>query len=183
MVRAALAWVSTRAVAEEVVQETWLLMLRGLPRFEGRSSLRTWVFVILGNCARKRAEREGRSVPFASLAAAETGDGSAADSPDFFADDHPRWAGAWSTVVDGVSALPEDRLLAGEVRDLVQRAIDRLPAVQRSVMTLRDVEGWSAQETSEFLGLSEGNQRVLLHRARARVRDALRPYFHVEASV
>jgi RNA polymerase sigma-70 factor (ECF subfamily) len=178
MIRAARSWVSSRAVAEEVVQETWLRVLGGLDRFEGRSSLSTWIFAILGNCARRRAQREGRSIPFASVAPE-----GAPEPGDFFPADHPRWPGAWSTVVDGSFGVPEERLLGAEVRDRVAEAIAALPRGQRDVLALRDVEGWSAEETCSFLGLTPANQRVLLHRARARVRSELRSYLGEPARV
>ena len=171
MLRASLAWVPSRSVAEEVVQETWLRVLRGLEGFEGRSSLRTWVFAILGNCARRRGRLEGRSIPFASIA------GEREEEPgEFFPADHPRWPGAWSTVVDGRFGAPDERLLSAETRERVAAAIAALPDGQRQVLSLRDVEGWSAAETCAFLGVSEANQRVLLHRARTRVRAELRRY-------
>ena len=175
MLRAARIWVTSDAVAEEVVQETWLSVLRGLGGFEGRSSLRTWIFAILGNCARKRGAREARSVPFASLS-----DEPAVGAEHFFPPDHPRWPRCWSTLVDGWAAVPEERLLSGEVRGVVRAAMAALPPSQREVMTLRDVDGWTADEVCDFLGLTSGNQRVLLHRARARVREAIQDYLSGE---
>lgn len=174
MLRAARLHVSSTAVAEEVVQETWLRVLRSLPRFEGRSSLRTWIFVILGNCARRRARQEGRSVPFAALAAAEEGPTVAPER--FFPADHARWPRCWSTLVDGWFDLPDEQLLTRELRDVLDRALAALPRGQREVMTLRDVEGWSGAEVCSYLELTPENQRVLLHRARARLRAALAAY-------
>jgi RNA polymerase sigma-70 factor (ECF subfamily) len=176
MLRIARLRVPSEAVAEEVVQETWLQVLRGLPRFEARSSLRTWIFVILANCASRRARLEGRSVPFASLTDPE--DDGPTVSPDlFFPADHPRWPACWSSLVDGWAEVPDDALVASETRGAVRRALDRLPEAQRLVMTLRDVEGWSAEEVCAGLELTPENQRVLLHRARARVRATLAGYF------
>lgn len=178
MLRVARTFVTSRAVAEEVVQETWLRVLRGLPAFEGRSSLRTWIFVILANCARRRAAREARSIPFAALLEGEDA-GAAVPPEQFFPSDHPRWPGCWSTVVDGWSGVPEERLLSRETREVLARAIAGLPPGQRAVMTLRDVEGCSADEVCDVLGLTPENQRVLLHRARTRVRARLAPYLEV----
>ena len=175
MIRVALMYVRTRAVAEEVVQDTWIGVLRSLPRFEGRSSLRTWIFRILANQARTRARREARSVPFSSLAGADD-DGPAVDPDRFLAPDHPAFAGHWSSPPRSWEGVPEDALLARETRDLVQAAIDSLPASQRAVISLRDVEGWSSEEVRDLLELSEGNERVLLHRARSKVRRALEDY-------
>lgn len=172
MIRVALMYVRTRAVAEEVVQDAWIGVLRSLPRFEGRSSLRTWIFRILANQARTRARREARSVPFSSLAG--VGDETPAVDPDrFLGADHPAFPGHWSAPPRSWEGIPEEELLARETRERVQEAIDALPASQRAVISLRDVEGWSSEEVRDLLELSEGNQRVLLHRARARMRDIL----------
>ena len=163
-------YVRTRSVAEEVVQEAWLGALTGLDRFEGRSSLRTWILRIVANIARDRAVREARSLPFSSL---ESGD----DQPTveherFHRTDEP-YPGGWRSFPTDWRTLPESRLLARETLDLVQGAIDALPDAQRIVITLRDVIGCGAEEVCEALGISDGNQRVLLHRARARVRARL----------
>jgi RNA polymerase sigma-70 factor, ECF subfamily len=174
LLRLALLYAPSRAVAEEVVQETWVAVLRGLDGFEGRASLRTWISRILINVARRRAGREGRSIPFSSLASDEE-DGPSVDPDRFFADGP--YAGHWLSFPSDWSELPEERLLAKEVRAVVDGAIARLTPAQREVMTLRDLEGWSAAEASELLGISDGNQRVLLHRARAKVRDALERHF------
>jgi RNA polymerase sigma-70 factor, ECF subfamily len=174
LLRVALLYVSTRAVAEEVVQETWLGLLRGLDRFEGRSSLKTWLFRILVNTAKTRGEREGRSMPFASLGAEVESDEPAVD-PDRF-DFGGRWAGHWSSSPLRFDDLPEERLLAAETRAVVERAIASLPPSQRAVVSLRDVEGWSSEEVRNVLDVSETNQRVLLHRGRSGVRRALEQY-------
>ena len=172
MTRVAMAFVSRRDVAEDVVQETWLNVVRGLDGFEARSSLRTWIYAILGNCARRRAEQEQRLVPLSELAADETsGDDLGVSRDRFF--DGGRWAGMWSSAVPRWNDLPEERLLASEVRIALLEAIDALPRMQRAVITLRDVEGWASGEVCEYLGLADGNQRVLLHRARASARAAI----------
>jgi RNA polymerase sigma-70 factor (ECF subfamily) len=172
MVRVATFYVGSRAVAEEVTQETWLAVIRGLDGFEERSSLRTWIFRILANQARARGTRESRSVPFSSVA----GDESTVDPARFRApEDH--WPGHWGAFPSPWSDVPAERLLDVEARSLVAEVIRVLPEAQRAVISLRDVEGFSPEETCELLGLTEGNQRVLLHRARARVRAALEAYF------
>ena len=175
MTRVAMAFVSRRAVAEEVVQETWLNVVRGLDGFEARSSLRTWIYAILCNCAKRRAEQEQRLVPLSELAADETsGDDLGVSRDRFF--DGGRWAGMWSSAVARWDDLPEERLLSSEVRTALLEAIDALPRMQRAVITLRDVEGWSPEEVCEYLGVADGNQRVLLHRARAAARAAIEQY-------
>ena len=168
LVRLAQSFVPSRAVAEEVAQETWLGVLNGIDRFEGRSSLKTWIFRILVNRAKTRGERESRSVPFSSL---EREDGEPAVDPDRFAGD-----GAWSSPPRSWEGEPEERLLAGEARAVIDAEIAKLPPVQRQVITLRDVEGFDAAEVRDLLDLTDGNQRVLLHRARSRVRRALEEY-------
>jgi RNA polymerase sigma-70 factor (ECF subfamily) len=168
LVRLAQSFVSSRAVAEEVAQETWLGVLNGIDRFEGRSSLKTWIFRILVNRAKTRGERESRSVPFSSL---DDPAGEPSVDPDRFVD-----AGAWSSPPRPWEGEPVERLLAGEAREVIDAAIAELPPVQRSVITLRDLEGLDADETCELLDLTDGNQRVLLHRARSRVRQALEDY-------
>lgn len=167
MLRLALVYVRERAVAEEVVQETWIGVLDGIDRFEGRSSLRTWVFSILVNQAKMRAERERRSLPFSALGTEPLVD------PEQFLPAHDPWAGHWAAAP---RALPEEELLAAELRERLAAAIRRLPASQRAVLTLRDVEGWSAEEVCKALQLSEANQRVLLHRGRCALRQALDRY-------
>jgi RNA polymerase sigma-70 factor (ECF subfamily) len=162
-----------RAVAEEVAQDAWLGMLRQLGRFEGRSSLRTWLFRILVNTAKTRGRRERRSVPFSALAGPEE----PAVAPERFVPAGERWAGHWATPPRDWASLPEERLESKETTAVVRRAIDRLPDGQRAVITLRDVEGCPAAEVCALLGITEGNQRVLLHRARSRVRRALERHF------
>lgn len=171
LVRLALTYVRDRAVAEEVAQETWLGVLRGLDRFEGRSSLKTWIFRILTNTAKTRGVRERRTVAFSSLARGDEESAVEIVGPQRFAAD-----GSWAEPPQSWDELPESRLLAGETRARIEEAIAALPHVQRAVITLRDVEGWEAEEVCELLGLSDGNQRVLLHRARTSVRRALAGY-------
>jgi len=173
LLRLALTFVRARAVAEEVVQETWVGVLKGIDRFEGRSSLRTWIFRILTNVAKTRAVREGRSVPFSDLES-ETEEGPLLD-PSRFVRAGEAWEGHWQWF-PGPWGEPEERLLATEARAVIAVAIDALPEGQRAVVTLRDVEGWSSEETCNALEISETNQRVLLHRARTKVRLALETY-------
>jgi RNA polymerase sigma-70 factor, ECF subfamily len=169
MVRIALLFVPSREVAEEVAQEAWLGVLKGLDRFEGRSSLKTWIFRILTNTAKTRGVREGRSVPFSALGESET----SVDPDLFLGPDHEQFPGHWASPPSG---WPEHRLLAGETRERLRQAIDTLPPNQRAVISLRDVEGWSSEDVCNALELTETNQRVLLHRARAKVRRALEEY-------
>ena len=173
MLRVASVYVSSRAVAEEVVQEAWLGVLKGLAAFEGRSSVRRWIFGIVTNCARSRGVREARSTPFSAMGPAED-DEPAVDPGRFLPPDHPRWPGHWS---QPPTAWAEDQILNKESVAVVDAAIGRLPMNQREVITLRDVLGWSSEEVCESLAISEGNQRVLLHRARSKVRAALEKHF------
>ena len=176
MVRVAQTYVPSRAVAEEVVQETWIAVMRGIEGFEGRSSLKTWIFRILANVAMRRGERESRSVPFSALAAAEDTGEPSVDPDRFLPADHELFPGHWA-VMPARWPTPEEGLLAGETREVIARAIEELPKAQRTVIALRDVEGWSSEEVCEALEITAGNQRVLLHRARATVRTAIEEYF------
>jgi RNA polymerase sigma-70 factor (ECF subfamily) len=169
LVRVARMYVSTQALAEEVAQDTWLAAIEGIDRFEGRSSLKTWLFRILTNRAKTRGIREGRTLPFSSL---ETVD-PAVESERFNGADH-NWPGHWAAPP---RAFPQERLIAAETREVIERAIAALPPTQRTVISLRDIEGWSAEEVCNALTLTETNQRVLLHRARSAVRAALEQYF------
>ena len=163
------------AEAEEVVQDTWLNVLRGLDTFEARSSLRTWIYTILGNCARRRAAQEKRLVPLSELAADEaSGDDVGVGRDHFF--DAGRWAGMWSTAVMRLEDAPEERLVSGELRTALLEAVNALPRMQRAVITLRDIEGWPSAEVCDYLQVTDANQRVLLHRARAAARAALERY-------
>jgi RNA polymerase sigma-70 factor, ECF subfamily len=182
MERVALGYVRTPAVAEEVVQETWCAVLTGIERFEGRAALKTWLFRILTNRAKTRGQREARTVPLSSLSR-EDDDGPTVDPDRFLPADHPRWPGHWATGPAPWSTLPHERLLAREVRAHVREAIEALPQRQQAVVVLRDVEGWPPEEVCEALDLSEGNQRVLLHRARSKVRAELERYFAEEVAV
>jgi RNA polymerase sigma-70 factor (ECF subfamily) len=173
LLRLAMMYVATKEQAEDVVAETWLGVLNGIDRFEGRSSLKTWIFRILTNIAKTRGQREGRTVPFSALERPETVPEPAVDPSRFLPADHERWPGHWASKPE---PWPEERLLAGETRAVVERAIDQLPPAQRAVISLRDIEGWSAEEARNALGVSETNQRVLLHRARSKVRQALEDY-------
>jgi RNA polymerase sigma-70 factor (ECF subfamily) len=170
MLRHARMFVRDRAVAEEVVQEAWLGVLRGIERFEGRSSLRTWLFGIVANVARTRGVREARSVPFSALA-----DDGPSVAPERFLGAGDRWHGHWATPPENWGR-PERELLSAETRDVLRAAIADLPDTQRQVISLRDVEGWDADEVCNVLELSETNQRVLLHRARSKLRRALDEY-------
>ena len=169
MLRIAQLYVRSRAVAEEVVQDAWIGVLNGSARFEGRSSLKTWIFRIVANTAKTRAAKEGRSVPFSALGAGEP-----SVDPDRFRGLEDRYPGHWSTPLP--SWAPEERLLASETLTLVERAIAELPPAQAIVITMRDVEGFDADDVCDALDISEGNQRVLLHRARSKVRRALEEY-------
>ena len=175
LLRVAMLYVKNRSVAEEVVQETWLGVIRGLDRFERRSLLRTWIFRILTNTAKTRAVREGRSVPFSSLASPEAEEGPSVD-PERFRGVDDRWSGHWASPPQSWADVPERQLVAKETLAVVHEAIAALPLMQAKVITLRDVEGWSSEEVCALLDLSEGNQRVLLHRARSKVRAELERY-------
>jgi RNA polymerase sigma-70 factor (ECF subfamily) len=177
MLQVARLYVPTRAVAEEVVQETWLGVLNGIARFQGRSSFKTWLFRILTNTAQTRAARERRSVPFSSLAQAELETGESSVDPDRFFPPDERWAGYWASAPRRFDEQPEGRLLSSETVGVARAAIETLPPAQRTVITMRDVVGFSAEEVCDALELSEANQRVLLHRARAKVRGALERHF------
>ncbi|OJT18190.1 hypothetical protein BO221_42700 [Archangium sp. Cb G35] len=170
LLRLALPLVGSRLVAEETVQDTWLAILDGLAGFEGRCSLKTWMFHILLNRARSRAAKEGRSLPFSALGPAKEGP---VEEPERFTA-----AGMWAVPPSpwGVES-PEALVLRGEAMECIEEVLAQLPANQRAVVTLRDVEGLEAEEVRELLQLSESNQRVLLHRGRAKLRRALEERF------
>lgn len=174
MLRVARMYVSSHAVAEEVVQECWLGVLQGIDRFEGRSSLRTWIFRILTNVAKTRGQREGRSVPFSSLA------GDDLDQPavpaEAFQGPESAWPSHWSSIPTDWRGLPDERLLGSETLSVIGRAIESLPPMQAEVIRMRDVLGMSSEEVRNALDLTETNQRVVLHRARSRVRQELERY-------
>jgi RNA polymerase sigma-70 factor, ECF subfamily len=171
LIRVALMYVRDRAVAEEVVQETWLAVLEGIDRFEGRSSLKTWIFRILTNRAKTRGQREGRQVTISALAGE--------DEPEvpldrFLPPEDPHRPLGW---VAPPRAWPEERLLASETVQRLRDAIAELPPAQQAVIGLRDVEGFSADEVAAALDISAGNERVILHRARSGIRRKLEEYF------
>ena len=176
MLRVARLHVRDRQAAEEVVQETWLAVVQGLERFEERSTLKTWLFRILTNRAKTRGEREARSVPFSAVILAETAGGDHAVDPDRFQGPHDRSPGQWAAPPPRWETLPDERLLSQETLREIDAAIAQLPPAQRAVIRLRDVDGWEADEVCEVLGLTSANQRVLLHRARSKVRGALERY-------
>ena len=180
MLRLAMLYVRARAAAEEVVQETWLAVLEGLGRFEGRSSLKTWMFHILTYRAKTHAQRESHSIPFSSLLDYDTEfPEPAVDQERFWPVDHQS-SGRWASFPSTWQEMPEERLLSQETRACIDRAIAAMPPAQREIISLRDIEGWTAEETCAFLGISEVNQRVLLHRARSKVRTLLEHYFEEE---
>jgi RNA polymerase sigma-70 factor, ECF subfamily len=177
LTRLALAHVPSRAVAEEVVQDTWLGVINGIDRFQGRSSLRTWIFQILLNTARTRGKREKRTLPFAAFRRrAEEGRDEPAVDADRFQGRRGESPGAWARPPAEWSS-PEERLAQDEARAVLLKAIAELPPRQREVITLRDVLGYTAEEARNALDVSETNQRVLLHRARSKVRAALEELF------
>jgi RNA polymerase sigma-70 factor (ECF subfamily) len=161
-----------QAHVEEVVQDTWMAVMVGVDRFEARSSLRTWLFQILVNQARKRFRLEQRSFPFAALGPFD----GAAVVPDDLLRSPELGPGYWTSVPTSWHGDPEGRVLAQEVQHIVAAAVEQLPAAQREVIVLRDVEGWTSDEVCEALGISSVNQRVLLHRARAAVRARIAEY-------
>ena len=169
MLRLAASFVPSRAVAEEVVQDTWLAVLRGLAAFQGRSSLRTWMFTILVNRARTTGTREQRTIPFADT-------GPVVDAARFGPD------GAWSAPPEHWIEEAEDRIEAEKLAELLKALVGGLPDRQREVVLLRDVEGMSSAEVCQVLAISEGNQRVLLHRGRGKLRQALESELGVRGS-
>jgi RNA polymerase sigma-70 factor, ECF subfamily len=176
MVRVAQMYVRDRGTAEEVVQETWVAVLNGIDRFEERSSLKTWLFRILTNRAKTRGERDSRVVPFSSLAGAGEEDEPSVDPDRFLGPESPH-PGAWAAPP---RAWPEDKLLERETLGVIEMAIEQLPDAQREVIRLRDIEGWGPMEVADALEITDGNQRVLLHRARSKVRAAVEAYLNPE---
>jgi len=168
MLAVAQAHVRTRASAEEVVQDAWLGVIRGLDRFEERSSLKTWILRIVVNTAKTRGVREARSQPFSPLEPDDP-----AVPPDRFRGPQDPYTGGWKVFPANWQLLPEEALHQRETLAVIVATITALPPAQRAVIRMRDVEGCSSQEVCDALGVSEGNQRVLLHRARSRVRSAL----------
>jgi RNA polymerase sigma factor (sigma-70 family) len=176
MLRAARSYVSTRESAEDVVQETWLAVLRGVDRFESRSSLRTWVYRILVNIAKTRGVKDSRTVPFADLTPDDTGP--TVDPARFRGADDP-YPGHWKQAPADWPAA-DTEVERREVRSHISHAVGDLPHRQRIVITLRDIEGYSSEEVCAILEISAANQRVLLHRARAVVRGRLEEYFSAQ---
>jgi RNA polymerase sigma-70 factor, ECF subfamily len=179
MLRLAQMFVSSRAVAEEVVQDAWIAVLRGIDRFEGRSSVKTWILRIVANQAKTRGQREGRSVPFSSLTA--EGSDEVVLDPSWFQGPNDRHPGGWVRFPRSWDEVPEDRLLADETLEVVRAAIEALPGKQAAVIRMRDVLGLPAEDVCNELDVSETNQRVLLHRARSKVRRAVDAYLQAEA--
>jgi len=176
LIRLAMAYVSDHSIAEEVVQETWIGVLEGLDRFEGRSSLKTWIFRILTNKAKTRGVRESRHVSFSPLAASEENPEEPAVDPTRF-QTTGHWAGYWVSYPQPWDEnTPEKLLLSQEGTTFLEQAIEALPPKLRQIIVMRDVEGLSSEEACNILGISETNQRVLLHRARSRVRKTLEKY-------
>ncbi len=178
LLRLALVYCRSLAVAEEIVQDTWLGVIQGLDRFEGRATFRTWLFQILVNRARTRAEREGRALSFSSLAEEAEAPGAPAVPPERFRPPDDKWPNNWALPPQSWGESADAGLLATETMDLVKRAIAQLPSAQQQVITLRDIEGWAAEDVCNVLTISETNQRVLLHRARSHVRSALENHFN-----
>jgi RNA polymerase sigma-70 factor (ECF subfamily) len=172
-------YVASDAVADEVVQETWMAILTGIDRFRGRSALSTWMFSILANQAKTHSTRERRSLPLSSVASGEA-EGPAVD-PDRFQKDDEAWPGHWATPPRPWQK-PERRLLSLETREQLKEGLAQLPERQRLIVVLRDVEGRSAEEVCDLLDLSHQNQRVLLHRGRSRLRALLEDYLDATAA-
>jgi RNA polymerase sigma-70 factor, ECF subfamily len=177
MQRVARGYVSSDAVAEEIVQDTWMAIVTGIERFQGRSALGTWMFSILTNQAKTHGARERRALPFASVAPADVEE--PAVDPDRFQRDDEAWPGHWATPPRPWQK-PERRLLSLEAREQLKQALAQLPERQRLIVVLRDIEGLSSEEVCDLLELSQENQRVLLHRGRSRLRALLEEYFDRE---
>jgi len=171
MLRLARVYVTGAAIAEDTLQEAWIVVLGSLDRFEGRSSLATWILGIVVNVARARGRHESRSRPFSSLS---TDDQPIIDPDRFLPPDHERWPGHWAIAP---APWPEHALETAEAAQVIREAVAQLPQTQRAVITLRDMIGCTAEETCNALALSDANQRVLLHRARTKVRAALEQAF------
>ena len=178
MLRLARLYTSDTSVVEDAMQDAWLGVLRGLDRFQERASMRTWICRIMLNRLRTRLKRDGRLIPFSALFDGASASAEPAVGPECFLNaDHPRWPHHWKEPPRSWGASPEEKLLSDEARGLLDEVVTTLPPAQREVITLRDIEGWSAEEVCNLLEITETNQRVLLHRARSRVRRALERYF------
>jgi RNA polymerase sigma-70 factor (ECF subfamily) len=175
MLKLARVYLTGVAIAEEAVQEAWIVVLRSLDRFEGRSSLSTWILGIVVNVARARGRHESRSRPFSSLT---TDDEPVIDPDRFLPPDHERWPGHWAIAP---APWPEQALATAEAVQIIRETVAALPQTQRAVITLRDMIGCTPEETCNALGVTDTNQRVLLHRARTKVRAALEAAFAMEA--
>lgn len=175
LTRMARVYLTDHRIIEEIVQETWIGVLRGLARFEGRSSLKTWVCTILMNKAKTFAQREMRHAALPLIDDDDTEPPVSADR--FRPSTDPDLPGEWLQNPRSWNDIPEEQLLSKETRNIIQQAIDALPSNQREVITLRDIQQISSEEVCNILGITETNQRVLLHRARAKVRTALEQYF------
>ena len=176
MIRVALGFVRDDATAQEVVQDAWLGVLKGLASFEGRSSLKSWIFSIVVNQAKTRGVREARSIPFSSLAAREASGTEPAVDPSRFLGQDAQWPGHWAQPPQSWGQDPEEHLLQAEMMGQLSRSIDALPPAQRTVMLLRDVAGHEPESICNTLGITMTNMRVLLHRARSKVRNQLERY-------
>jgi RNA polymerase sigma-70 factor (ECF subfamily) len=177
MLRVCQVYVNDHAMAEEVVQDTWIDMLQGLKRFERRSSLKTWLFTILTNNAKTRGKRESRSIPFSAMEDLDLGGDEPAVDPERFLPAGHEWAGHWVDKPQPWARTSEDAVQSKELLVYIHSAIQLLPPNQRTVVTLRDVEGWNSEEVCNVLGISETNQRVLLHRARSKLRLTLEQFY------
>ena len=177
LLRLAIVYCRNLAVAEEIVQDTWLGVIRGIGRFEERATFKTWLFQILVNRARTRAAQEGRAGSFSSLEEEAETAPEPAVPPERFRGADDKWANNWAVPPQSWGESSDARLLAAETIELVKQAISTLPPAQQQVITLRDIEGWPAEDVCNVLTISETNQRVLLHRARSRVRALLEKHF------
>lgn len=177
MMRVARAFVHDMDTSEEVVQEAWIGVLRGLDAFQGRSSLKSWIFAIVINLAKTRGAREARSIPFSALAATEACATETAVDPNRFLGSDSQWPGHWAQPPEPWGDAPEARLLQAETMTYLSSALDALPPAQRTVITLRDFAGYDAQSICNVLSITETNMRVLLHRARSKIRGELERYF------
>jgi len=180
--RVARMYVRSDAVAEEAVQETWLGVFQGIERFEGRASLKTWIVRILMNRARSRGEREARMVPFSALVEEETGGNEPAVALERFQTEAGKYPGHWAAPVPRWGEDPEQWVSSLETQEYLRGAIRELPTAQRTVVTLRDEQEWTAEEVCEALGITEANQRVLLHRGRSKLRRALEARYEGQAA-
>lgn len=178
--RVARTFVSSNAAVDEVVQDTWLGVIEGIDRFEQRSSVKTWIFHIMMNKAKTRGIRDKRTVPFATMD--DDGFGPTIDPGRFFPADHDDFPGHWASPPRAWEHLPEARLESLETLEQVRAAIAELPDAHRQVIALRDVEGLASHEVCAVLGLTPANERVMLHRARGRVRAHLERYFDIEGA-